>query len=62
MEGFVWNQLATECQVARIATGEPPIVLERLIIDRRVGSSFDWLRVSGRWPRSRGAIGRHNGN
>ena len=34
---------------------------KRLVNDRRVGSSFDWLRASGRWPRPRGARGRRNG-
>ena len=28
--------------------------------ERRVGSTLDWLRATGRWPRLRGAIGRRN--
>ena len=31
VEGLVWNQLAAECQVVRIAMGEPPMVLGKIV-------------------------------
>ena len=54
------NQLANGYLVARIATGVPLIGRAKIARECRVGSTIDWLRATGRWPRLRGAIGRRN--